>query len=79
MDFDTPEGRLDALNTLGPEEYNRRLTLHHREQVVETVNGYDIRKIGTRFGPVFQIETTSRAFSSLEDSRTHAEGLSPKR
>lgn len=74
-DFTSPEGRLAALTALGSDEYNRQLRQHHHEQVTETVNGYDIRKIPTKFGILFQIGTTSSAFSDLEDAKTYAKQL----
>jgi hypothetical protein len=79
MDFDSPEGRLAALEQLGPEAYNARMRKHQMEQIVETVNGYDIRKIPTRFGALFQVGTTSEAFPSIEAARECARKLEPRR
>jgi len=71
-DMGTPEGRLAAAESLTPEEYNRAMDAYRRRAVVCTVNGHDIRTAGSRFGLLYAVGDTGRAFMTMEAARACA-------
>lgn len=75
LDLDTPEGRLAAAESLGPDGYNAAMKAHHDASTVATVNGYAIRPVSSRFGQLFAVSGTTAAFSTLEAATAHAKGL----
>lgn len=74
-DFDTPEGRLAAITELGIDGYNAAMAAHIADTCIETVNGYGIRPVSTRFGRLFAVDGTTYASSTLDGARRHAESL----
>lgn len=77
--FDTPEGRLAAAESLGPDGYNAAMKAHHKASEIATVNGYGIRSVASRFGRLFMVVGTDAAFSTIEAATAHANGLPPVR
>lgn len=70
--FSDPTSRLNLLESVGPDEYNRLLKAHLEASRVDMVNGYGIRPVASRFGRLFMVEGTGRAWSTLEDARRFA-------
>jgi hypothetical protein len=50
---------------------------HIRESIVDTVNGHDIRTVGSRWGTVFLVGATGVGYSTLERAREFARSVSP--
>jgi len=72
IDWDDPEARLALLERVGADEYNRLMAEHHRNSVVETINGHGIRPVRSRFGRLFMVGDTGTAFLTLEQAREFA-------
>lgn len=74
-DLDTPEGRLAAIEALGPEAYNAAMQAHQQKNTVETVNGHALRYVQTeRFGRLVMVGSTGKAFTTLDAAREFAKG-----
>jgi hypothetical protein len=78
MNWDDPSARLALIESVGHVEYNRRMDEHHKKSVLETVNGYNLSPVGTMFGRLIRIEGTDKAYRTIEEARTYAEGLAPR-
>lgn len=74
FDLDTPEGRLAAVEALGPEGYNRAMADKLVRDTVLTVNGHPIRTVMSRFGRLYAVGATGRAFGTLGEATTFAAG-----
>jgi len=72
MDWDDPAARLALIEEVGPEEYNRRIKQHIEDSVVSRVGGHAIRPVNTRFGRLFSVGTTGKAFSTLKLTEDYA-------
>ena len=68
MNWNDPEARLHLLQTVGPDEYNRRNAEHLAKSVEQHVNGHVIRRVGSRFGQLFAVGDTGRAFLNINDA-----------
>jgi hypothetical protein len=73
--WDDPTSRLALIEAVGADEYNRLIAEHHRRQTVATVNGHGIRIIGSRFGRLFMVDGTDRAFSTRDEADAFARSL----
>jgi len=73
MNGDDPTDRYHLIARVGPDEYARLLAQHHQASTLETVNGHAIRPVSTRFGRLFMVGATGKAFSTLDDARAYAE------
>jgi hypothetical protein len=73
--FDTPEGRLAAIEALGPTAYNAAMAQHRAASAVATVNGYPIRPMASRFGQLFEVVGAGAAFTTQKAAEGHAAGL----
>lgn len=62
---------------VGGQEYNRLHAEHMWQSVLETVNGYPLRPVGSRFGRLIAVGGTPAAFTTLEAARRHAQQLPP--
>jgi hypothetical protein len=78
MDWDDPGARLNLIEAVGPDEYNRRIRQHHADSTVATVNGYRIRPVGSRFGRLFMVEGPGRAYRTQEEAEAYAASLPDK-
>jgi hypothetical protein len=73
IDWDDPEQRL-AIERVGGDEY--KLMLAHLERsTVATINGHAIRPVMTRFGLLFMVEGTDKAFSTLREAEVYGATL----
>jgi hypothetical protein len=75
LNWDDPAARLTLIESVGADEYNRLHAEHMRRQTVANVNGHGIRTIGSRFGRLFMVEGTDRAFSTQAEAETFARTL----
>lgn len=75
MNLDTPEGRLAAAESLGPDGYNAAMKAHHAASTVATVNGYAIRPVSSPYGRLYMVADTDKAFPSLEQAEAFASKL----
>lgn len=73
MNWDDPAQRARHIEHVGADEYNRQLREHRRKSVVATINGHDIYPVGTRFGRLFVVGGTDKAFPQLEQAKAYAE------
>lgn len=72
MDWQSPLERYQLMEKVGRDEYNRQVQKYHTDGILEVVNGLEIRPVGTRFGRLFQVDGTNRAFFTLEEARDFA-------
>jgi hypothetical protein len=75
FDWDDPVHRARALEVLGPDCYNAALLEHRRRSTVSIINGHAIRAVTSRFGRIFTVGDTGRAFAKLDDARAFARGI----
>ena len=77
INWDDPKARHELIERIGTAAYNQAFTDHQKKSTVATVNGYPIRPVGSRFGRLFMICGTDRAFSTMEAATAHANTLPP--
>lgn len=75
IDWDDPTARFHLVERVGIQEYNRLFQENWERTIVSTVNGYDIRPVGSMFGRLFMICGTNQARSSLPDAEKYARSL----
>jgi hypothetical protein len=76
FDMATPAGRLEAATHLTPADYVALLERHRVQTTICTVNGRDIRIINSqRFGTLYTVAGTDKAFQALSDARAFANSL----
>lgn len=78
INWDDPVERAGLIERVGPTEYNRLFEEHRAKSVVAVENGYKIRPVPSRFGRLYQVDGTGKAFITLQEARTFAQGLDPK-
>jgi len=72
-DWNDPEDRARLIESIGAEAYNRVFERMRRQIVVSTVNGHAIFPVQhTRFGRLFQVNNTDRAFSTQAEAEAFA-------
>jgi hypothetical protein len=64
IDWDDPDARFALIQRVGVTEYNRLIQERHARNTVATVNGHAIKQVQTRFGRVFAVAGSDRAFST---------------
>ncbi len=69
MNWNDPVERAALITRVGAEEYARLQRRHHEATTVAVINGYPIRPVSSRFGRLFSVDGTGKAFTD----RTHAE------
>lgn len=74
INWDDPAARLALIEQVGAAEYNRLHQEHRDQSVLETVNGHAIRPTNTRFGRLFMVGDTGKAFATIEEARAFAQG-----
>ncbi len=72
MNWDSPEERLALLERIGADAYNRALAEHELASTIETVNGYHLRAVNSRFGPLVAVAGTGHSFADIERARDFA-------
>jgi len=78
MNWDDPAARAALITAVGAPEFSRRFAEHRQKSVVSIVNGYKIYPVGSRWGRLYAMDGTDKAFQKLEDAEAHARTL-PKR
>ena len=72
IDWSDPVAPHRLIECVGPDEYNRLYAEQMARSTVATVNGHAIHKVQSRFGKLYQVGTTSTAFSAFEAAKTFA-------
>ena len=72
MNWNDPADRLALVERIGIEEYNKAFEEYVKQTTVVTVGGHIIRPVGTRFGRLFQVGKTGKAFTKLCDAEKYA-------
>jgi hypothetical protein len=72
MDWDNPAERLALIERIGTQAYNDALAEHVRQNTISTVGGHGIRATRTRFGRLYQVMGTGKAFMTLEQAKAYA-------
>ena len=72
MNWDDPASRAALIESVGPEEYNRRFEEHRKASVVAREGGRNIWPVNSPWGRVFMIEGLNQGFSTLEQSKAYA-------
>ena len=72
INWGDPEERARLAEQIGLEAYNEAFGRHIKRSSVATVAGHNIRIIGRRFGKLWQVGFTGRAFSTREQAETYA-------
>ena len=75
MDWNDPAARARLIESVGIEEYNRQFEAHRARSVIATVNGHAIRPVQSRFGRLFAVGDTGRAFSTRDQAEAYARGI----
>jgi hypothetical protein len=74
--WDDPEDRLRFIEAVGIEAYNKAFAEPRVRSRITTVNGYDIRRVSTRFGRLFMVEGGDRrAFATRMQAEDYARTL----
>jgi hypothetical protein len=76
INWDDPAARAALIGRVGPKAYNEAFEKHVKDTTINTVGGHAIRPIGTRFGRLFQVGNSGKAFSNQEQAEKFA-GLNP--
>jgi len=73
MDWDDPIARYNLIEKVGPDAYNEAIRKHFRENVIDVVDGHEIRSVSAPpFGTLFSVGSTNKAFRKLDEARTFA-------
>ena len=70
--FNDPVSRAEFIERVGPEAYNAAARRHAALSVVDTVNGRTIYPVKSRFGRLFAVSGTGKAYPTLEAARHFA-------
>jgi hypothetical protein len=69
---DDPTARAELIERVGPDRYNDALRAHLESITVVTGSGHAIRPTNTRFGRLFVVGATGRAFPKQSDAEDFA-------
>jgi hypothetical protein len=75
MSRDDPAGGFALIERIGADEYNRLVREHDRARIVATINGHEIWPVQTRFGRLYVVGGTERAFSTLAEAEACAKEI----
>lgn len=75
INWNDPAERARLSARVSTAEYNRLVKAHIEASTISTVNGYQIRPVSSRFGRLFTIATTTRAFATLAKAEEFAASL----
>jgi hypothetical protein len=78
INWDDPEERAKLVESIGLEAYNEALAKHIEQSTVAIVAGHSIRPVETRFGKLWLVGNTGRAFSTLKQAETWASSDDPE-
>jgi hypothetical protein len=77
INWDDPAARFHLIERVGPAEYERLQAEHLKASTVAVVNGHAIRPVGSRFGRLFSVGSTGKAFSIQADAEAAAASEPP--
>ena len=73
IDWSDPEARFRLIGEVGPQRYYDLHAEHMRASTVATAGGHAIRMVhSARFGRLFHVGETGRAFYKLAQAEAHA-------
>jgi hypothetical protein len=73
INWDDPEERFRLIERVGPCRYNELRAAHMRNSIVAEAGGHAIRPVNSeRFGRLFIVGDTGRAFSKLTSAEAYA-------
>jgi hypothetical protein len=72
IDWDDLAARFRLAEQVGLHRYNELHLAYRRRSVIAAVGGHDIRPINTRFGRLFSVGDTGRAFSTQAQAEAYA-------
>ena len=72
INWDNSEERARLVERIGIEAYNAAFSKHIEKSTVAVVAGHPICPIKTRFGKLWKVGNTGRAFKTLEKAETYA-------
>ena len=72
INWNDPEERARLSERIGTKAYNEAFAKHIKQSTVATVGGHSIRPVGSRFGRLWQVGNTGRAFSTREKAEAYA-------
>jgi len=75
INWSDPVARYELAERVGVTEYNRLIAEHHKDSIIEVVNGHAIRPVHSRFGAAFAVGDTGTAFPTLEAAKRDASAL----
>lgn len=78
IDWEDPAARLALIERIGVKAYNDAVKARADAARIATVNGYAIRPVSSRFGRIYAIDGTGKAFATRAQAETFAEGLPPR-
>ena len=79
INWTDPDERLALIERVGVERYNALLEAHKARNTVSTVNRYPIQQVDSRFGRLFEVSSTRRAYVTLAEAEAAARTLPPRR
>jgi len=78
INWDDPEERSRLVEKIGLKAYNDAFAKHIEQSTVAIVAGHSIRPVETRFGKLWLVGNTGRAFSTLEQAEAWAGSDNPE-
>ena len=73
MNWNDPAERARLIDRVGPQEYERLFAEHRKASTMKTVNGHAIRPVQTRFGRLYAVGNTGKAFDTMPQAVAFAE------
>lgn len=72
INWDNPAARLALIERVGTAEYNRLMAEYREKSIVARTGGHAIRPVSTRYGRLFAVGDTGRAFSTMAEAEEYA-------
>ena len=72
INWDDPAARCRLIDSIGPDAYNKAFAEHLKKSTVATINGHDIRPVQTRFGRLFAVGKTGKAYRTMAEAEQFA-------
>jgi hypothetical protein len=72
INWDDPEERAKLIEKFSVKDYIKGFNKHIEKSTVAIVAGHSIRPVVTRFGKLWQVGNTGKAFKTLEEAETYA-------
>lgn len=72
MNWDNPNERAELVERLGVKAYNQAFEEHINKITVAVIGGHKIYPVNTRFGKLFNVGNTGKAFQELSVAESYA-------